>query len=305
MLSAAGRGDGGRGKGGQKLGAGSGRAASFLPRGCPPPLRARAPLLCEHRAQRPPVPEPRRLMGRNGVRAHEAAPLGGPRDRRREPGRRLGLGPGALFTSQEQARPLLEEGGPHPSLGAPRVVGAAALERLLAPRHCETGVRPRRVRASGPPALRVHLLCPAGDSGAALRRPLQDPPPSLLPDQAGGGGAKPDLRFGGVTQPGCSYWGLSPVKSARPCDSSGQDQCTRAWGAALTWPASRCWWWAQPLPGPSQVCPGSIAPKVLCSFPFRARVLPLVKNCSQAVLTSHCQDVEASRASEGLGPAGG
>lgn len=180
VLSAAGRGrgDGGRGKGDQKLGAGSGRAASFLPRGCPPPLRARAPLLCEHRAQRPPVPEPRRLMGRNGVRAHEAAPLGGPRGRRREPGRRLGLGPGALFTSQEQARPLLEEGGPHPSLGAPRVMGAAALERLLAPRHCvETGVRPRR------------LLCPAGDSGAALRRPLQDPPPSLLPDQAVGGGA--------------------------------------------------------------------------------------------------------------------
>lgn len=191
VLSAAGRGrgDGDRGKGDQKLGTGSRRAASFLPSGCPPSLRARAPRLCEHRAQRPPVPEPRRLTGRNGVRAHEAAPLGGPRDRRREPGRRLGLGPGALFTSQEQARPLLEEGGPHPSPGAPRVVGAAALERLLAPRHCvEMGVRPRRVRASGPPALRVHLLCPAGDSGAALGRPLQDPPPSLLPDQAGGGG---------------------------------------------------------------------------------------------------------------------
>ena len=161
----------------------------FFPAAALPRFALVPPRLCEHRAQRPPVPEPRRLTGRNGVRAHEAAPLGGPRDRRREPGRRLGLGPGALFTSQEQARPLLEEGGPHPSPGAPRVVGAAALERLLAPRHCvEMGVRPRRVRASGPPALRVHLLCPAGDSGAALGRPLQDPPPSLLPDQAGGGG---------------------------------------------------------------------------------------------------------------------
>lgn len=79
----------------------------FLPRAALP--RRAAP--CLHRAQRPPVPEPRRLMGRNGGSSRSSTLGRTPETAAGSQGRR-GLGPGALFTSQSKLRPpLLEEGG--------------------------------------------------------------------------------------------------------------------------------------------------------------------------------------------------
>lgn len=140
-----------------------------------------------------------------------------------------------------------------------------------------------------PPALRVHLLlCRAGDSGIPVQ-PLRAPP--IIASGSGRSRrAKPGLRCDGVTHP---RWSLSPVKSARPCDSSGWGQCGPEPGGRL----SRGW---HPGCGGRGHSPCTAPPRCVLTpprrgpsplpdspvfLPLRAGVLPLVRNCPQAVLT--------------------
>lgn len=182
----------------------------------------------------------------------------------------MNLGP-YRFTSQEQVCPPWKEGGPHPSPGAPRVVASAALEGLLAPcpetpESCGDGVEAPTV--CRPPALRLYLLlCRAGDSGIPVQQ-LR-----AAPIFASGSGrsrrAKPGLRCDGVTHP---RWSLSPVMSARPCDSSGWGQCGAEPGGRL----SRGW---HPGCGGRGHSPCPAPPRCVPTPPRRGTLTTALQSC--------------------------
>lgn len=162
----------------------------------------------------------------------------------------------SLSTLGGRRTPPLPWGSQSGGLGRPRGSPTPRPETLS---RVDTGLRPPPV--SRPPALRMHLLlCRAGDSGVP-EQPLRAPPIF-----ASGSGrsrrAKPGLRCDGVTHP---RWSLSPVKSARPCNSSGWGQCGPEPGGRLSWG------WRQgcggrghsPCPAPPQVCADSAPQRTL------------------------------------------